>query len=90
MDGNRGGVRPLMKADLEHPGQQIGIDHNTAALFGIHNRAIFGRNTQKVLICILLIFQAAHQPAAGAADLDRVEGNSLLLRHFDGDGLKIA
>lgn len=43
----------------------------------------------KILIRLFLISQAAHEPAAAAGDLGRVEGKRLHLSHFCGHGLKI-
>ena len=56
----------------------------------IDERFLFGRTALKVLVRLELIAQTAHQAAANAADLGRVERQVLLFCHADRDGLKLS
>ena len=56
----------------------------------IDERLLFGRTALKVLVRLELITQAAHQAAANAANLGRVERQVLLFCHADRDGLKLS
>ena len=56
----------------------------------IDERLLFGRAALKVLVGLELVAQAAHQAAAHAADLGRVERQVLLFCHADRDGLKLS
>ena len=56
----------------------------------IDERLLFGRTALKVLVRLELITQTAHQAAANAADLGRVERQVLLFCHANRDGLKLS
>ena len=56
----------------------------------IDERFLFGRTALKVLVRLELIAQTAHQAAANAADLGRVERQVLLFCHANRDGLKLS
>ena len=56
----------------------------------IDERLLFGRTALKVLVRLELIAQAAHQAAANATDLGRVERQVLLFCHANRDGLKLS
>ena len=43
-----------------------------------------------LLVGVLLVLQAAHEPAAQAGDLRRIQRQVLLLRHLDGHRLEVA
>ena len=56
----------------------------------IDKRLLFGRAALKVLVRLELVAQAAHQAAADATNLGRVERQVLLLCHADRNRLKLS
>ena len=68
---------------LEGACDEVVFDNQTSAFGSVYDSADLGSVPEKVGIRLLFVFQAAHQSAAGARNLDRGEGKSLLLRHFD-------
>ena len=85
-----GALLGVVQVDLQVAGQQVDLGDAAAAVGGLHNGARLGGGAQQILVGGLLVLQAAHQAAAGAADLGGVEGKALLLGHFDGNGLELA
>ena len=76
---------------LYHAGapQHGGADNNAHTIRGLYRGFQPRGHPAQLLICLLLIFQAAHQSAAGSGDFGRVEGQVLLLCHVDGHRLEI-
>lgn len=73
----------------QRPRDHVGLHDHPRALGRFDDAAHAGRDLVEVFIGGLLVHQAAHQPPAGAADLGRVQGEALLLGHFDGNGLEV-
>ena len=74
---------------LQLAGQQVHLSYLAPALAGLHYRPYLRGDPQQILIGVLLVLQAAHQPAAGPAYLGGIERKPLLLRHLDGNRLKL-
>ena len=77
-------LRRAVQADLHRLPQQIHALHVAGAVRRLDEGLHLGHPLGGVLIDILLIFQAAHQPPAGAGDLGGVQAEVLGLGHFDG------
>ena len=56
----------------------------------LDRRVDLRRTRLEILVGLVLVAQAAHEPAAGARDLAGIEREILLLGHLDGDGLERA
>ena len=69
--------------------QQAYIGDGALAIAGVDNGILLGAGFNQGFIGVLLIFQAAHQSAAGAGDLRGVQGKTLGLCHLDGHRLEI-
>ena len=67
----------------------VDVGNVAGAVGGDALLAHLGQLFQGGLIIVLLVLEAAHQPAALARYLGRVEGEVLLLGHLDGHGLEI-
>ena len=64
--------------------------HRAASVRRVDQSADTRGNFKKIVVNVLLVLQAAHQPAAGAADFNGVKRKPLFLCHFNGYRLKIA
>ena len=84
-----GGIRLFVQPDLHGLPEHVHLAHVAGAVGGLDKGVVFGHALQGVLIGVLLIFQAAHQPPAGAGNFRRVQGQTLGLGHFDGHGHKV-
>ena len=73
----------------ENAAQQVDCRDIAPALFGVDQGTLTRRGGEQRLIGLLLVFEAAHQAAAGAGNLGGVEREPLLLGHFNGDGAKL-
>ena len=69
--------------------QEVDERNIAVAVLGLDERAVFRHMLQQILIRLLLIPQAAHQPPACAGDLYRVERHRLCFRHLGADGLEV-
>ena len=83
-------LRVLVQHHLGGLTQQIHLTDGAHAVGRLHQRVLLGRPLDEVGIGLLLIFQAAHEPAAGAGDLGGIEGEILGLGHLDGHGVEVA
>ena len=83
------GLWGILHANLHPLAQQVNLHHSTAAFGGIHKGFQLGAGADQVFVGILLIFQAAHQAAAGAGNLGGIQGQILGLGHFDGHRLEV-
>ena len=79
LDDNAGGLTEDVDA----------LDEAVEAVRGLDFVAGMGKCLVELLIGLRLVFEAAHEPAAHARDLARVEGQVLLLGHLDGDGHEV-
>ena len=66
--------------------QKIDGGHITGAVGGQNEGIVLGHTLDGIFIGILLIFQTAHESAAGAGDLGGVQAQRLGLCHLDGNG----
>ena len=82
-------VGAFLHAHLHALAKQVHLRHRAAAVRRVDERLVLGRGLEKVLICLLLIFEAAHEPAARAGNFRGVEAQILRLGHLDGDRLEI-
>ena len=69
----RRGIGAAVEPDLELAGEEVHLDYRSPALGSLNESALLRGYLQKILLVVLLVFQAAHEPAAGAAYLDRIE-----------------
>ena len=69
--------------------QHVHVADVAGAIRRLDKGVVLGHALQSVLIGVLLIFQAAHQPPAGAGNFRGVQGQTLGLGHFDGHGHKV-
>ena len=60
------------------------LDNPLRAVLHLHDISEAWQVFIQIFISLLLIFQAAHKPAADAGYLRRIQGQVLLLCHFDG------
>ena len=79
----------VLHADLDALAQQVHLDDGAAAVGRIDEGFRLRRGLDEVLIGLLLVFEAAHEPPASAGDLGGVQTEVLRLGHLDGDGLEI-
>ena len=86
---NADGFRAVLHTDLHPAAQKIHLYHSAAALRGIHKGLHLGGAAQQILIGVLLVFQAAHQPSAGTGDFRGIQAKILGLGHLDGHRLEI-
>ena len=77
-----------VQGDLHGLPQQVHALHVAGAVRGLNKALRLGHPLGGVLVGVLLIFQAAHQPPAGAGDLGGIQAEVLGLRHLDGNGQK--
>ena len=82
-----GGI--TVQANLYSLLQQTNIGDSTLSVTGIDNGILLGTGFDQGFIGILLIFQAAHKPPAGAGNFGGVQRKTLSLCHFDGNRLKV-
>ena len=82
-------VRAVVQLHLASAAQHLGRDHLAAPLGRIDHAALPGRDLLQLGIGLMLILQAAHQTAAHAGNLRRVERQVLVLRHVDGHRVEI-
>ena len=80
------GLRSTVQADLYGFPQQVHGFYIAGAVGGLNEGFLLGHPLLSILIGVLLIFQAAHQPSAGAGDLGGIQAEILGLGHLDGDG----
>ena len=85
LGGLRGGVQP----HLHRLPQQVHRGHGARPVGGLHKGLGLGGGLYQILIGLLLVLQAAHEPPAGAGDLGGVQGQVLGLGHLDGHGLEL-
>ena len=74
---------------LQNARDGVGFQHGALSVRGAHHAARLGGQAVQILVALLLVGQAAHQAAAGAGDLGRVQAQALLLGHLDGDRLEV-
>ena len=67
------GFKIVVQFHPQFPGDGAGFHHGAHPLLTAHRRAHSGGDAVEFFICFLLIFQATHQSAAGAADFGGVE-----------------
>ena len=79
----------ILHTDSDALAQQIDLDDRPAAVRRIDEGLHLRRGLDEILIGLLLVFQAAHEPAARAGDLRRIQTEILRLCHFDGNRLEI-
>ena len=75
--------------DDDVAGRDVVADQPALALVGLDGRAERRQVGLELLVERVLVLQAAHQPAAGAGDLERVERQVLVLGHPDRDRLEV-
>ena len=78
-----------IELDLQTAAQDVDRRHGAVAGGRLDKGADLRHSLDQLLIRRLLIAQAAHQTAARAGDLRRVERHGLHLRHLRGHGLKV-
>ena len=83
------GIRLVLHPHPDAPTQQIHFHNSTPSIGRIHKGLRLGAGLQQVFIGVLLVFQAAHKPAAGTGNLSRVQTQVLGLGHFDGNRLEV-
>ena len=64
----RRGIGAAVEPDLELAGEEVHLDYRSPALGSLDESALL-----RGYLVVLLIFQAEHEPAAGAAYLDRIK-----------------
>ena len=69
--------------------QNVHAAHVAETVGRCHERFCLWAAAHRVLIGVLLVFEAAHEAAAGAGDLGWVQAEVLRLGHLDGHGDKI-
>ena len=79
----------VFHADSDALAQEIDLDDRPASVGRVDKGFHLRRGLDEVLIGLLLVFQAAHEPAARAGDLRRIQAEVLRLGHFDGNRLEI-
>ena len=79
-------LRRAVQADLHPLLQQLHALHIAGAVGGLDEGLHLGHPLGGVLIGVLLVLEAAHQPPAGAGDLGGVQAQVLGLGHLDGHG----
>ena len=79
-------LRGTVQADLYGLPQQVHGFYVAGTVGGLDEGFLLGHPLLSILIGVLLIFQAAHQPSAGAGDLGGIQAEVLGLGHLDGDG----
>ena len=79
-------LRRTVQADLHGLPQQVHGLHVAGTIRCLDKGLLLWHPLLGVLIGVLLVFQAAHKPAAGAGDLGGVQAEILGLGHFDGHG----
>ena len=77
-------------AHLDHLLDGVDLGDHAHAVGGHDVLAHPGNALERLLIGVLLVLQAAHQPAAQAGNLGGVQREVLLLGHLDGHGLEVA
>ena len=82
-------LRRTVQADLHGLPQQVHALHIAGAVRRLNKGFCLGHPLGCVLIDVLLVFQAAHQPPAGAGDLGGIEGEVLGLCHLNGYRLEL-
>ncbi len=79
----------IVNFDPHRAFQKVHVDHRALAGGSVDEGIHLRHELHELLVGVLLIFKAAHKPAAGSGDLCGVEGKALSLRHFYADGLEI-
>ena len=79
-----GALRPVVQPDVHRLLQHVDVADVAGAVRRQHKGVVLGHALDGVLIGVLLVFQAAHQPSAGAGDLGGVQAQALGLGHLDG------
>ena len=83
------GIRLLFQPHMNALPQQVDVRDRAAAVGRIDEGFRLRAGAQQVLVCLLLVVQAAHQPSAGTRDFGGVKTEILRLCHFDRDGLEV-
>ena len=78
-------LRPAVQADLHPLPQQLHALHVARPVGGLDEGLQLGHPLGGVLIGVLFVLEAAHQPPAGAGDLGGVQAQILGLGHLDGN-----
>ena len=60
-------------------GDGVHFQHGAQTIRGAHGAAHHGHDAVQVFVGVFLVGKAAHQPAAGTADLGGIQGKALLL-----------
>ena len=79
---------PIVQTDGDAPADDIMSDHLAGFVLGLDGLAYLGKTGFQLLIGLVFIGQTAHQPTALAGNLGRIQRQTLLLSHFDGNRLK--
>ena len=86
---NVDGVGGVLHADLDGLAQQIHVTDGAPTIGGVHKGLGLGRRLVEVLIGFLLIFETAHETAAGAGNLGGIQAQILGFGHLDGNRLEV-
>lgn len=78
-----------VEPDFDNAFEHRRIRHRALSFGRIDGRADARGDALQFLIRVLLVFQAAHQPAAGPRDFGGIHRKPLFFRHFDRDRLEI-
>ena len=84
-----GTVGAVIQADVHRLLQHVYVADVAGAVRRQDEGVVLGQALNGILIGVLLIFQAAHQAAAGAGDLGGVQAQILGLGHLDGYGQEL-
>ena len=84
-----GGLRRIVEPDGDGFLHQVDGADVAGAVGRLHEGVVFRHAGLGVLIGVLLVFQAAHEAAAGTGDLRGIQAQVLGLGHFDGHGLEL-
>ena len=81
--------RLVFHFDLDPLAEQVNFHHSTPTLRGVHKGFGLGGGAEQIFISVLLVFQAAHQSAAGAGNFGGIQAEILGFCHFDRHRLEI-
>ena len=81
-----GGLGGVVQTDGDLLPQQVHGADVAHPVGGVHEAFVLGHILGGLLVGVLLVLQAAHEPAAGPGDLGGVQAQVLGLGHLDGHG----
>ena len=79
----------ILHADSDALAQEVDLNDGSAPVRRVNKGLYLRRSLDEILIGLLLVFQAAHESAAGAGNLRRIQTEILRFSHLDGDRLEI-